>query len=104
MTLIRSFDNDVGMELLVEWLHLKEIQVGSCCRGTVETNLTKNHKLLDWLPDLAQWVKGLALLWAVVQAADVARIPSCCGCGVELAAIALIKPLAWERPYAEVRP
>ena len=29
-----------------------------------------------------------------------ARIPSCCGCGVGPAAVALIQPLAWEPPYA----
>ena len=31
---------------------------------------------------------------------DSARIPSCCGSGVGLAAIAPIRPLAWEPPYA----
>ena len=29
-----------------------------------------------------------------------ARIPSCCGSGVGLAATAPIRPLAWEPPYA----
>ena len=30
-----------------------------------------------------------------------ARIPSCYGSGVGLAATALIKPLVWEPPYAK---
>ena len=30
---------------------------------------------------LAQWVKDLALLGAVVQVVDMAQIPCCCGCG-----------------------
>jgi len=29
-----------------------------------------------------------------------AQIPSCCGCGVGQRATALIRPLAWELPYA----
>ena len=29
-----------------------------------------------------------------------AQIPCCCGCGVGLAATALIRPIAWEPPYA----
>ena len=32
---------------------------------------------------LVQWVRDLALLRAVVQAADSAQIPCCCGCGVD---------------------
>jgi len=37
---------------------------------------------------------------AVVQVADRARIPSCCGCD-RTAAVALTQSLAWEFPYAE---
>ena len=36
------------------------------------------------IPDLAQWVKALALLWLWCR----------------LVAVALIRPLAWEPPYA----
>ena len=32
--------------------------------------------------------------------ADAARIPRCCGSGVGPGATALIRPLAWELPYA----
>ena len=45
------------------------------------TNLTGNHEVAGSNPALAQWVKDLALLCAVVWVADAARILSCCGCG-----------------------
>ena len=34
------------------------------------------------IPGLAQWVKDLALLFAVVWVADAVRILSCCGSGI----------------------
>ena len=46
------------------------------------TNPTRNHEVAGLIPGLAQWVRDLALLWAVVWAADAARIPCCCGSGV----------------------
>ena len=53
-------------------------------RGAAETNPTRNHEVVDLILGLAQWVKDLALLWLW-------RRP---------AATALIRPLAWEPPYA----
>ena len=47
-------------------------------------NLTSGHEDVGMIPDLAQWVKDLALLGAVVYVTDVAWIPHCCGCGVSL--------------------
>ena len=47
-------------------------------------NPTWNHEVEGSIPVLTQWVKDLALLWLWCR----------------LAAIALIRPLAWEPPYA----
>ena len=62
------------------------------------TNPTRNHEVACSIPDLAQWVEvavscgvgcrhglDLALLWLWCRPAN----------------IALIRPLAWEPPYAE---
>ena len=48
------------------------------------TNPTRNHGVAVLIPGLAQWVKDPALLWLWVRPA----------------AVALIRPLAWEPPYA----
>ena len=43
---------------------------------------SKNHEVVDSIPDLTQWVKDLALPWAVAYITDAAWILHCCGCGV----------------------
>ena len=47
-------------------------------------NLTRNHEVVGLIPGLAEWVKDLALLWLWHRPA----------------ATGLIRPLAWELPYA----
>ena len=51
------------------------------------------------IPGLTQWVKDQVLPGAVVQVADVARIWHCCS-QCTPGAVAPIRPLAWELPYA----
>ena len=54
-------------------------------------NLTRIHEDVDLIHGLSQRVKDLALEWAVVWVADMWR---------RLAAVAPIRPLAWELLYA----
>ena len=48
------------------------------------TNPTRNHEVVGLIPGLAQRIKDLALLWLWCRPA----------------ATTLIRPLAWEPPYA----
>ena len=76
--------------------------LGSSHHGSVVTNHTSIHKGMGLFPGLTQWVQDLAFPRAVIYVADAARILRCCGYGYgcRLAAGALIRPLAWELPYA----
>ena len=48
------------------------------------TNPTRNHEVVGSIPGLSQWVGDPALLWLWCRPA----------------ATAMIRPLAWEPPYA----
>ena len=48
------------VQKVIKILNEKEPQSSGC--GTVETNLTRNHKVAGLIPGLAQWVKDLPLL------------------------------------------
>ena len=76
-----------GIFLLYAYILSNEMkfrkQYGSSHRGSVVTNLTNRfHEKADSIPVLAQWVKHLRLLWAVVWVVDAAQIWHCCGWGV----------------------
>ena len=58
--------------------------IGSSHGGPAERNPTRNQEVVGLIPGLAQWVMDLALLWLWCR----------------LAAVASIRPLAWEPPYA----
>ena len=83
--------------------HLKSQWWSSRC-GTVETNLTGNRAVSGLIPGLAQQVKDLALLRAVVQVTDAAGIWHCCDSGVGRQQQLQLDPypgnlhMLWERP------
>ena len=62
-------------------------------------NPTCIHEEVNSIPRLAQWVKYLALLQAVVDVADVAWILYCCGCVVGQQLQLQLTP-SLELPYA----
>ena len=47
--------------LVVVYSENKGFQLGSSHHGTVERNLTRNHKVAGLIPGLAQWFKDPAL-------------------------------------------
>ena len=56
------FDHMVGVNLELPNLADYKNHLGSYHRGSVERNPTSIHEDMALIPDLAQWVKDLALL------------------------------------------
>ena len=67
--------NETKTEFKMNWYK-------SSHHGTAETNLTRNHEAVGFIPGLIQWVKDSLLPWAVVYVADMAQIWHCFGCGL----------------------
>ena len=90
-----------GLRIWLQQLRLLwRCQFRRSLRGAVETNPTRNHKVAGLIPGLAQWVKDQVAPWAVSgvgcrQDSDLALLWLWCG----PAAVAPIRPLAWEPPY-----
>ena len=63
---------------------IKKEESWSSHHDTAETNLIRKHEVAYSTPGLHQWAKDLTLLWLWCRPA----------------ALALIRPLAWETPYA----
>ena len=79
---------------------IKYLKNWSSHRGAAEMNLTGNHEVLGLIPGLAQWVKesNIAVSCGVGHrpGSDLVLLWLC----HSPAATALIRPLAWEPPYA----
>ena len=71
----------ITSSLFFKNLNKLKMEESSYC-GSGVMNPTSIHEDVGWIPGPTQWVKDTALLWAVVQVADTARILSCYGYGV----------------------
>ena len=69
---------------LFKWFLKKYPNVGNFCLGSAVPNPASIHEDSSSIPGLDQWVKDLVFPRAVVQDADEARIPCCCGVGLQL--------------------
>ena len=86
-------------EILASSIINQESALWSSHSGAAEMNPIRNHEVSGSIPGLTQWVKDPMLLSAVVggrHSLDLALLWLWC----RLAAVASIRPLAWEPPYA----
>ena len=74
--------NKLGIDIKKKDAILKIQIFRSLLGGSAVMNPAHVHEDTGSIPGLDWWVKNLALPWAMVQVADTARIPCCCGCSV----------------------
>ena len=77
----RGFEQELGWSKWC-WGVIKTANTGVSHCGSAVTKPTGIHEDAGLFSGLIQWVKDLALLWAVVQVTDVAWIWRYCGCGI----------------------
>ena len=64
------------------YVEFKNVKNGVPFMAQQLTNPTRIREDAGLFPGLAQSVKDPALPWTLVQVADAAEIPHCCGCDV----------------------
>ena len=80
--------------------HNQEGNQGSSCHGAAQTNPTRNHEVEGSIPALTQWAKGPVLPLSCDVESRRGLDLALPWMWYRLAAVALIRPLAWEPPYA----
>ena len=85
-----------GVPAVVQW----ETECGSSRCGTIEMNPTRNHEVVGLIPGLAQWVKGSGLAPSRPVVCRCVSDLALLGLWCRPAAVAPIRLLAWEPPYA----